>query len=673
MEFNKGMVGVLVVVLSLIASVVLGVVTNVESHTTTKDVEEYMADITGGFSAGKEKSYSDYNPSSNFNGYINNTTSTDFPVNFEGSQFSNNYPITKSSATATSSTFTSPEQFSATATSTTDPRPYPGYFTNYLTHTGYNDNYDVLYYEASQIWGPITAADIYYITPPAQNTTTTEKNLKSILDECKTEGISLLSATPSTIRITIPNTILNVQIPQPHINYGGWGDVSLYYLQNSVFLLNNTENSSSTLPSPYTASDLTSMGAGSSFRIDIIYDTSSNLFTAYLNDNPIYSGNPANYKIRYGYPVVFLHADSGLSGSPGQVSNNIYYLPNTSSHNLQVKYSADTVTRYIDTRYGVGIRNSEEVEWSNNQQNGIVSLAYSVWDDASKTFTDTGTYSTVSTIGYFGDVTPDTFTVSRNGGRTYVTLNGVTTDIGTWNQIQIDLDTINGTMTVTPIVTWDNFNNYTLSTTSTLIGSLKKVNIEKITYTANNSFRLQVVNTTVFFNSYGVVMVDPSITISDLWPNYTRFMIKISKVATVGNSITLGSTTYPITDNAIFVNNTQLNITELDIYYEKVDSNWKIKLVSEKNSAEIVESSTYIGMTGAWYFNAGFYDIVTKQVSENVWNPIYDWFAGNLFFWMAGFTLIGGILVWKLGYADPLSILILIASELILIIIGGAA
>ena len=77
-------------------------------------------------------------------------------------------------------------------------------------------------------------------------------------------------------------------------------------------------------------------------------------------------------------------------------------------------------------------------------------------------------------------------------------------------------------------------------------------------------------------------------------------------------------------------------------------------------------------MTGTWYFSAGFYNVVTKQVVERVWNPIYDWFAGNLFFWMAGFTLVGGIVSWKLGYADPLSILILIASEVILIIIGGA-
>ena len=166
-------------------------------------------------------------------------------------------------------------------------------------------------------------------------------------------------------------------------------------------------------------------------------------------------------------------------------------------------------------------------------------------------------------------------------------------------------------------------------------------------------------------------MIDPHITVSDLWPSYSRFMVALEKVATIGTSITLGNSTFPITDGTISVNGETLAVADLQLFYEKDGTNWDITLSTDRSQTEITEPNTNISMEGTWYFNAGFYDIVTKQVKENVWNPIYDWYAGNLFFWMAGFVLIGGIISWKTGYADPMSILILIVSEVILITIGG--
>ncbi len=676
MEFNRGMVGVLVVVLALIASVILGVVTNIESHDVTKDVPEYEADITGGFTADREKSYTDYNSARNYNGYTNNTVTNQYAVDFNSVGYTNNYPISHKLDQATSPNITSPTDFTSTTTTIGTIR-HIGYSYSSINSTGYLPSAPTtpLYTENHFIGGAMTrgssAADSSY-----------SKSLSSILSECMTDGASVLGTTPVTVQIQIPSTI-RTQTESYMSNYGHVPSTyTVYYVTNNIMVV-PTNYSPSTVLDQYNVERLRTLGVNSSFNTTILYspnvDPSKDSCTITINDVPIYTGHPSNYKIIYGTPGVYASVSTDATGWGEENGFHDYSygfmrtLTGVTAPNLTVTYFAETITDYIDTRYGVGVRNSEEVVWNNNQQNGITSIAFSVWDGTSGTFTDNGDYSDTGVIRYYGSSATDTFTVSRMSGRTYVALNGgASIDIGTWPQIQLNIDNINGTLTAYPITAWNNFNNYALGETSVLIGTLTKDSLSTITWTANNSFRFQVTNTTVFFNTYGVVMIDPHITIRDLWPNYSRFMLSFTKVATIGDSITLGGSTYPITDGTIEINGETLAIPDIELYYESVGADeWQVTLSTTKASTQITVPNTNISLSGTWYFNAGFYDIVTKHVKENVWNPIYDWYAGNLFFWMAGFVLIGGIISWKMGYADPMSILILIVSEVILIMIGG--
>lgn len=680
MQFNRGMVGVLIVVLSLIASAGLGVITNIETKTVTKEVNEYVADITGAFESEKQQSYTSYNPSSNYNGYTNETIFTDYPVEYTPSSYTNNYPISYESSRI-SETYTTPESFG--------------------TPTAWDANIQSMQYPGStgnkestvEVPGTSTTARYIIQGPRASGIHTTHPEwapyytpLSTVIQECRTEGSTLLGVMPDKITISIPAIVMRQTIDylplenHPELTPSG---ISVYYLSSNVFFVaTDTFLDSSysgraiwSITDLYTTSSVESLGEGESYTINLVYDTSTDKADVLVNGNPILAGiSPAGYTMAYGIPTysrLSLYSDYSLDRNDGPL-----LFTDFTQNTLRVKYVLESHVDYIDTRYGIGIRDEQNVTWANKQQNGTTKIAFSVWNgsDTENPFSDTGlNYSNTATLRYRGTNTTDNIIVSRSSGTTYVTLNGgESVPIGTWNQIELTIDNINGTLTVAPIEVWDNFNNYALAGTTINIGTLNKNNLTSINWTANNTFRLQVSDTTVFFNNYGVVMIDPHITISNLWPTYTNYMVNISKVATIGDSITLGNDTFPIENGVFTVDDKQFDITNLNIYYTKDGDSWDVHLESGKSSATLEDISTYIGMNGMWYFVAGFYNIVSKDVQERSWDPTtYDWYASHLFFWMAGILLLFSILAYKMGYLDGLSILILIVTEVILIIIGG--
>ncbi|MBQ1293230.1 MAG: hypothetical protein IIY21_04285 [Clostridiales bacterium] len=672
MEFDKGMAGVLVVVLSLIASVLLGVVTNIESRDVTKDEPEYVADITGGFTADREKSYTDYNSARNYNGYTNNTVTNQYAIDFNSVGYTNNYPLSHRLDQTTSSSIHGPSDLITSPTTFDSLARYAGWDT-VLRDVYVNDEQNIrLYTQSSYVgspctWGYLFGGEITYML-----------TLSSVLSECVTDGTTELGTIPTTVQIIIPSTVQVTEIEYPYAEDIAY--FSSYFLTNNIMIIPSNSGPSSIPAQWYSRENLIGAGVDSAYDTEILYTPSTNTCTISINDVPIWSGvNPTNYKIVYGKPfgAVSLNTDATEWGEEHGYSDSVWRTRQslgTETPHFTVNYLAESVTDFIDTRYGVGVRNSEEVVWNNNQQNGITSIAFSVWNDTSETFTDIGDYLDTGVIRYYGSNATDTFTVSRVSGRTYVALNGSTPiDIGTWSQIQLNIDNINGTLTAYPITAWNNFNNYIVEETSVTIGTVTKGSLSTITWTANNSFRFQVMNTTVFFNTYGVVMINPYITISNLWPNYSRFMVSFTKVATIGDSITLGGSTYPITDGMIEINGETLTVPDIELYYESVGTDeWQVTLSTTKASTQITVPNTNISLSGTWYFNAGFYDIVTKHVKENIWNPIYIYDMNLIVLFMAGFLLLGGIIIYKLGYADVMSIIIIVASEIILIVIGGA-
>lgn len=651
MQFNRGMAGVLIVVLSLIASVGLGVVTNIETETVTKDVAEYVADITGAYSSEKDQSYTEYNPSKNFNGYTNQTVTNNFAVDFVESAYTNNYPLTYYSnlISATYTPGTIQSELGLTPSSNSINRSVYSESSTY-----YSGDYMAV------VNGPAYSEYINRYTLSLQDVIS-----KLLLEESTTD----LKQIKLTIPVTISN---NIEYTMVDPNYQFNFNLPLYTNNSFIFRSDGYTPNQSTLQG---------IGPEISFEYIIYYDVSTGNCELYLDESLISSGAPSIYSLRWdneGSSRVYKYAIQNTSDYAPVSSGNIP-ISGSMTNTMNVQYIYDRHTQYIDTRYGVGIRgtalNPETVVWSNSQRNGVTDIAFSTWNaSATDKFSDNNVpYSDTGVISYYGTTATDTFTVSRTGGNTYVTLNGGTpVNVGTWKQIQLTFDNINGVLTAHPIQTWDNFNNYSISPISVEIGEITKANLSSISWTADNSLRLEVVNTQVFFNTYGVVMVDPEITISNLWPNYNKFMVDITKVATVGDSVTIGAHTYNVDGTTVTINNTTLDVTDLKLYYTKADIGWNITAESGKNSTTFSENNTYLKFTGSWYFVSSFYNIVTKQVQERSWDPsTYNFAESHMFFWMAGILLLLSVIGYKLGYLDGLSIIILIATELILLIIGG--
>ena len=677
MEFDKGMAGVVVVVLSLIASVGLGVITNIDTTTVQKDTDEYIADITGGFNSQKEKSYIDYNPSKNYNGYVNQTDPNKFAVDFEPTGYVNNYPMSYTLSSINSTTYTKASDIGAFTQADYN---YTGYFPGDDTKqfSEYRDDENGRYLFYTGIYGPETTSSNTHLSPKYIY----YYPLKTALDSFIIDGTTLMGIDPTTITITIDYTVESIMVS--YLNDPTAPQEKFYYLDNNLFIFNPS--------SPYSAyydftnlfNDLSTYGEGTVLQGRLVYTlpTASypnGIFSMYYNDVLKYSGDPTDYQIVYGDPGIerYTYSQYSQQNKPSAYDWVDLY-SSTPTHPLTVTYEGDTVRSYMDTRYGVGIWNDDTIVWSNGESNGIIDLTFSVWDGSTKTFEDTGVgYQTTGVITYLGASAANTLSVSRIGGYTYISLDGGSSiNIGTWDQIMVRIDAVTGKITAIPIITWQNFNNYSLYTTSVDIGTIPTTNnISSITWTATNSLRLQVTNTQVFYNTYGVIMIDPDITISNLWPNYSKFVVSIDNVATVGMSVTIGDQNYPISSNHIDVDGTLIDVTDMDLRYTYDGDNgiWNVKIESGGNTAEITASNTYLKLTGSWYFVAKIYQTTSKNVTERIWNPgEYNWFESHMFFWMAGFVLLLGIGAYKLGYLDGISILIIIASEFILIIIGGA-
>lgn len=98
MKFKAGYLGLCVVVLALFGSVIAGLVLNVDKVETTTTAYDYVTDITGLFDITDEPQYIDYDPASNYTGYVNtvNVNTNPTGISFSQASVANNYrmPLT---------------------------------------------------------------------------------------------------------------------------------------------------------------------------------------------------------------------------------------------------------------------------------------------------------------------------------------------------------------------------------------------------------------------------------------------------------------------------------------------------------------------------------------------------------------------------------------------------
>lgn len=271
--------------------------------------------------------------------------------------------------------------------------------------------------------------------------------------------------------------------------------------------------------------------------------------------------------------------------------------------------------RYMDITKGVATKPNTNVTWNNEYENGNIKLLFRAEDN-------TQTYSNTFTVS------GNTVAINYTGQHYYVSLNGgEAVDIGMWRSIVLDVNLIDGRLTAIPVRTFNSFSNVQMDNTRINIGDLvNAVPSASIVWgSTSNSLRFGVYSTEVFMNTYGVVMVNPTLNITNYFTDLNNFYrLNIYNFSVLGDSITVNGVTGTVTGDNITFNDETVKLKEIKITYADghayiEDSHAVIDLGAIVNNV--------VSMEGVWYFQTdllrGF--TTNKMVYNWDWNGfIFD-------------------------------------------------
>ena len=355
----------------------------------------------------------------------------------------------------------------------------------------------------------------------------------------------------------------------------------------------------------------------------LIYDVSRGLVDFYADDVKIGTYSPSDITVLYGGSTIYTNQTTYYRNgqATGSFTTGSYaFSPSITTNLYYTEYTSQPAV-YLDPTEGIKIKssNTQNVNWSNGYRNSDIQILFRIVNQGED---------------YVNDIIVgnDTVKVSSDGYTFSVQINNDTpVDIGNWRNIILDLDVINGQVKALPVRTFNNFTNVRLyNDTDVYVGQLSdKQTVNSLAFSpTNKSFTFSIYNTKVFMDTYGVVMVDPSINVTDYFTDLDGFYkIKMDKFSLIGNSITINGQTFDIINNKIRIENSDQKITDMDIFYKNgqcsvyfAESDTTISLGNVVTNA--------ISMTGNWYFTSVLYKGSEITDREYTWH-IEDFVMNN--------------------------------------------
>lgn len=349
----------------------------------------------------------------------------------------------------------------------------------------------------------------------------------------------------------------------------------------------------------------------------LIYDIGNNIATVYTyNGITRYSGSPDDIGIFYyeDNTTSVTRYTYGTGQNTATFFDNITDRP-TPYITIESTQAVPGTQKYADITKGYAINPSAySVTWNNAYENGDIKIVFR----ADET---TGSYSNELTISN------NVIKVKYENKHFYVKLRpNEYVDIGTWRNIVLDVDLINNKLYVEPVRTFNSFTNVTLDSSKILIGDLSgngPTNV--IVWSATtNSLLFNVYSTDVFMNTYGVVMVNPYLDITDYFTDLNLFYrLKMFNFATYGDSMTINGRVLTVTNGTVTYDDTTLELRDLNVTY----ADGKVTIGDNHGTIDLGNITTSeISMSGAWYFLTELERGYTSQ------KLIYDWDWGTFIF-----------------------------------------
>lgn len=312
----------------------------------------------------------------------------------------------------------------------------------------------------------------------------------------------------------------------------------------------------------------------------------------------------------------------------------MYYLLDSSLQNISPTTDAYYVNPApVNTTVSISAERSTVATWSNGYKNDVITMSIQRENFAGNDLTITAGTSTV------------TITTNMSGYMT-ATINGVIRDIGQWKNLQLTISAVEGTLSLTPLANSISFTAPSNPTNATIVidGWYTGDPIESLSFsTSGQSLRWQITQTTVFLDTFNAVMFNPSIKITDFFPDVDEWRLNFYSFAIYGNTMTINNTLFNVDRTSGKVsftlddNNYTLPLQNIYITNQEVGVTEHIFLTFQNNKTVFDLGETVDGVvsfTGLWYFTTGFYKAVTTTESY------YDWQLDGLWHITSSQTLV---------------------------------
>ena len=351
----------------------------------------------------------------------------------------------------------------------------------------------------------------------------------------------------------------------------------------------------------------------------IVYDVTRQTADLYINDVKIGTYNPSDIKIMYGGSQVrqVVHYDSANPINSRFSITGSYATTFSPSITTVLNYSEYfEQTHYLDATKGVSVQNNQNVTWSNGYENSDIQILFRMEQMNTS-------YQNTITVG------SDIITIKAEDNYFYVKINSNDwVNVGNWRNIVLDIDTNDGIVKALPVRTFNNYTNVVLySGTDVLIGELSdRQTVSSIIIGATtNSFTFSIYNTKVFMNTYGAVMIDPSVNVNAYFTNLDDFYkITYKNFTLTGNSITVNGQTFNVVDGKInLVDDGYITswekLSDMEIIYKSGNTTMIFKDTGV--TVNLGETTDYtISFSGRWYFESNLYSGSETTAKEYVWH-----------------------------------------------------
>lgn len=655
MKFQSGILGVIIVVIALMGTVFGGFILNVNGQSTVTTDYTSVTDVSSLYTYTDQPDFIEYNPAKNFTGYkLSNNSGSG--INFTHSSTTNQYYMGQYTNTIETLTITS----LVTATDFGIAPTNYGYVP-YNYDAGTNTAY-ALYDYANYDYNAIPEV----LTPKEVSFTDLITTLKS-----------RAPANTSTIAINIPNN--------SDMNYwirvGGLGGGRVTVDPSSA----NTPNSFGAVNYGFANGYRTGSGSIAdsytyyrNYQISFTFDNTQNVNDTVVNINfaDQYSAQQSPSAISLMTSTSKQLAISNYTSSSRSATMSDYPYWNGGNYIIEVVYYHDVVYEYMNPSQGVTINNPSTLvttDWTNDKTNHLMNIVFGV-----NGATNSNTIVLPSN---------DTISLEYTGSTNRVKVNsGSWTDIGNWEHFMLTIDGYEGKVSVTPIITFVNYQSFTLANyTYNTIGDITVSPFTKLKWSqTDDSYTFSVYSTMVEVTNK-LFMVDPSLNIKDYFPLEDGFKIELKNFTKLGTSFTINNQTFygdadgnPIEDTGyIYIpddnGGVSIKLGAMSIIEDEIDGHTYVQSNEFGSSrVDLGETTTsVISASGTWFFTNQLYEGNIVDSFEYVW----DW-ANNLtstqsiLIWL-GLIVLGSVVAHRFFNFTMLDLAIVVASSVILYCILG--